>query len=241
MTPGIPPVTWADTCEYVVLAGSHGYGTAVEGSDRDLRGFFMPSRLGVLGFVGESDSRVQDRDGKDDAFWEFRKFFRLCAAANPNVIETLFLPPDAVVRGTELGMTVRSVRQHFLSRRIGRTYLGYATGNYKRIQNGAGAGTETLPCYDVKDAMHLIRLVRTGLECLRTGLLRVRRPEDRDYFLAIRRGEVPFEKIQAEFEAAREAWPKAEAGSPLRETPDEQALNEYCASFLGQHGRDRGW
>ena len=236
MIPSIPPVSWADTCEYVVLAGSHGYGTAIEISDRDLRGFFMPCGLGVLGFLGEPDSRVTDRLGIDDAFWEFRKFFRLCAAANPNVIETLFLPATNMVRGTEAGMAVREIRQAFLSRRIGRTYLGYATGNYKRIQN---VGAPELPCYDPKDAMHLIRLVRTGLEALRTGDLRVQRPEDRDYFLSIRRGEVPFEKIRDEFEAARVAWPAAEAGSPLPAVPDERALNEYCASFLGLHVRDR--
>jgi hypothetical protein len=51
--------------------------------------------------------------------------------------------------------------------------------------------------FDVKNASHLIRLMRTGCEVLETGNLIVRRPDAED-LLAIRRGERSYESILEE-------------------------------------------
>ena len=238
--PNIPPIQWTDVAEYVVLAGSHGYGTNVPESDVDHRGFFMPDRSDVFGFREGPESRVVNNGLQDDTLWEFRKYVRLCAQANPNVIETLFAEPQNVLRAGDTAMALREARNAFLSKTIARTYLGYATGNYKRVINGDGK-SDVLPAYDVKDAMHLVRLVRTGREALQTGVFRVFRPEDREDLLAIRRGQVPIEKIKEEFEQAKKDWPELEAKSPLPERPDLCWLDEYTAALMSEHARKRGW
>ena len=50
--------------------------------------------------------------------------------------------------------------------------------------------------YDTKHAMHLLRLMHTGLELLQTGELRVRRP-DADQLNAVRDGSLSFEALLA--------------------------------------------
>lgn len=244
--PSIPPINWSDISDYVVLAGSHGYGTDTATSDRDLRGFFLPPVDELLSFREAPDSRVTQADGKDDAFWEIRKFFRMCMTCNPNVLETLFVHPENVLRATEVGMQIRESRQLFLSQRIGTTYLGYASGNFKRVlkQRGTFSVRKEGPYlieaefplpYDGKDAMHMVRLVRTGLEALRTGQLRIRRDEDREEFLAIKEGKRSFEDVKKEFESAEKEWRKVQVESVLPEHPNENLLHGLIVYLLGEH------
>lgn len=202
------------------------YGTNIETSDKDRRGFFLPTCEEALGFRQGPDSVVTNSKEKDEAYWEIRHFFKLCAQANPNVLEVLFAPEDCIEVCGVIGETVRDYRSGFLSRRIARTYLGYATGNYKRLLK--------MDPYDGKDAMHMIRLVRMGAEALTTGFLRVRRTEDREFFLAIRRCEVPWERLQQEFEGHQKLWSKMEADSVLPAEPDEKFLSGLCSKLVLQ-------
>lgn len=212
--------------EYSVKAGSYMYGTNLPTSDVDYRGFFMPSLRSVCGIDQSEESRVINNKDKDEAFWEIRRYVKLCCQANPNVLETAFAPEDCVVKRTPLADKILAMRDQFLSRRIARTYMGYARGNYLRVLK-ADTGK-----YDGKDTMHLIRLVRTGSEALMTGKLRVRRPEDRDLFLKIRRNEVPWETIKSEFEGHTKLWAKIEADSPLPEDPDIATISNRVASIV---------
>jgi hypothetical protein len=67
---------------------------------------------------------------------------------------------------------------------------------WKRERNPARAELERKHGYDTKHAMHLIRLMRMGLEALQEGVLRVRRP-DADELNAIRDGALPFDELLA--------------------------------------------
>lgn len=236
--------------EYVAVAGSRAYGTETESSDWDYRGFFMPDRASVLGYRDSKKNKVTQNASKDEALWEVRDYFRMAANANPNVLETLFVDEDRIVHEGEYASMVLENKERFLSRRIARTYFGYAFGNYKRILNqrtnpfaadGTVKSVFTPMSYDGKDAMHLVRLLRTGLECMKTGQLRIRRPEDRDYFLAIRRKEVPFADIEAEFKSTDSIFEAETAKSPLPKDPDEDYLNELCMSMMSMYTRDNVW
>lgn len=61
-------------------------------------------------------------------------------------------------------------------------------------RNPARAELERRHGYDTKHAMHLVRLMRTGLEVLETGDLRVRRP-DSDELTAIRDGALSHDQL----------------------------------------------
>lgn len=65
---------------------------------------------------------------------------------------------------------------------------------WEASRNPARAELERRYGYDTKHAMHLVRLMRTGLEVLETGELRVRRP-DADDLNAIRDGRLTFDEL----------------------------------------------
>jgi predicted nucleotidyltransferase len=74
---------------------------------------------------------------------------------------------------------------------------------WKAGRNPVRADLERRHGYDTKHAMHLLRLMRTGLEALESGELRVRRP-DADELNAIRDGSMTFDELLHEAGALRE-------------------------------------
>lgn len=71
--------------------------------------------------------------------------------------------------------------------------------NWKNNRNEKRSELEEKYGYDVKHAMHLIRLLRSGLDILENGIVPVKRP-DREYLLDIRNGKYTYEEIVAESE-----------------------------------------
>jgi hypothetical protein len=75
--------------------------------------------------------------------------------------------------------------------------------------------------------MHQIRLLLAGVTVLRDGVVPVRVEAHRDRLLAIKRGEVPFEEVEAwrldlhrQFDAAAES-------TKLPERPDYEKANAF--------------
>ena len=79
--------------------------------------------------------------------------------------------------------------------------------------------------YDVKNAAHLIRLLRMGIEFLATGRLQVYRTTDADELKIIKRGGWPLERVKAEAERLFGEVAGARANSPLPPEPDAEAAN----------------
>jgi hypothetical protein len=84
--------------------------------------------------------------------------------------------------------------------------------------------------YDVKNAAHLIRLLRMGSEFLRTGHLQVYRTADASELKRIKQGEWPLEQVKAEAERLFNGIAQARAESPLPPKPDHAAANELLMS-----------
>lgn len=83
-------------------------------------------------------------------------------------------------------------------RTASRHYQSYQT--WKAERNPARAALEAVHGYDTKHAMHLLRLMRTGLELLETGELRVRRP-DAGELHAVRNGALSYDQLLEQAEA----------------------------------------
>jgi len=79
--------------------------------------------------------------------------------------------------------------------------------------------------YDVKNAAHLIRLLRMGIEFLETGHLQVFRTSDADELKRIKRGEWTLDQVKAQAEALFGRIEAARVQSPLPPRPDEAAAN----------------
>jgi hypothetical protein len=91
--------------------------------------------------------------------------------------------------------------------------------------------------YDVKNAAHLIRLLRMGAEFIATGTLQVYRTTDADELKRIKRGGWTLDQVKEEAHRLFEEVEAARGRSPLKEEPDAAAANallvELHRRFLG--------
>ena len=91
--------------------------------------------------------------------------------------------------------------------------------------------------YDVKNAAHLIRLLRMGSEFITTGNLQVYRTTDADELKVIKRGGWTLGQVKAEAERLFAGVEAARASSPLPPKPNVEAANDLLIElhrrFLG--------
>lgn len=106
---------------------------------------------------------------------------------------------------------------------------------WKRQRNPARAELERRYGYDTKHAMHLVRLMRMGVEVLETGELRVRRA-DAEELVAIRSGALSFDELMEHAEAIRSALDRAEQTSVLPDSIDD-AFVDALVLELATEGR----
>src|SRR4029079_7971382 len=118
-------------------------------------------------------------------------FLIMALKANPNVLECLYSP--LVEFATPLAEELLSMRDRFLSRLVYQTYNGYVMSQFKKMQADLRNHGEV----KWKHVMHLIRLLLSGIGVLRDGVVPVHVDEHRNRLLAIRRGEVEWNEVEA--------------------------------------------
>ena len=101
------------------------------------------------------------------------------------------------------------------------TFNGYALSQFKKIEqdlrNHGGVRW--------KHAMHLLRLLMTGAATLREGRVPVHVGDRRDQLLAVKRGELSWEKVDAWRQELHRDFEQALAKTKLPERPDYEAAN----------------
>jgi predicted nucleotidyltransferase len=116
---------------YVTKHGSHAYGLNVETSDLDIKGVFIAPREYYFSYFKHVE---QVEDPKNDGvIYELRKFFKLAADCNPNIIEVLFTDEEDILNLHHYGKVLRANRNLFLSQKAKFTFSGYAVAQLKRI------------------------------------------------------------------------------------------------------------
>jgi len=75
--------------------------------------------------------------GNDDELQELRKFFKLAADCNPNIIEFLFVEKGIIIEHP-IWIKIRNHKDLFLSKKARFTFSGYAISQLKRIQTHRG-------------------------------------------------------------------------------------------------------
>lgn len=118
---------------YLTVAGSRSYGTNMPDSDTDVRGFFMDSLDDMLG-MSEGKAQYEDKT-TDTVVYSFRKFVKLVADCNPNVVELLGTRPSEHVYTTPVFENVVANKNLFLSKRAFYSFSGYATSQLRRLEN----------------------------------------------------------------------------------------------------------
>lgn len=208
-----------DRVIYRCVIGSQAYGLAGDASDVDRRGIYLPPAE-----LHWSLFRVPEQlenEATQEAYWELQKFLIMALKANPNVLECLYSP--LVEQATPLAEELLEMRSSFLSRLVYQTYNGYVMSQFKKMQ----ADLRNQGRVKWKHVMHLIRLLLSGIEVLRTGFVPVRVDERREELLAIRRGEVPWEETEKWRLALHREFDQAFEVSKLPDRPDYERANEF--------------
>lgn len=97
-------------------------------------------------------------------------------------------------------------------------------------RNEQRAALERIHGYDTKHAMHLVRLLRTGIEILSGQPYKVRRP-DAEELVAIRRGKWSCEEVVANAEALDARLKEVASTSTLPRAPDRVAIDRLCVEI----------
>lgn len=127
-------------------AGSHLYGTTTEHSDIDIRGVCLPPESALIGL--DSFEQFQPKtiaarewsgahlgvESDDLAIYSLGKFLRLALDSNPNIVELLYAPHDAMLFHSKWWAQVLEKRSLLVSQRVVHTFAGYATGQLVRIR-----------------------------------------------------------------------------------------------------------
>lgn len=116
------------------VAGSHLYGLNTPSSDMDIRGIYLDDIADALNVVGRQNTESSD-DKQDEKYYSLGKFLKLASECNPNIIELLYLPEDAVLYRLPIYDELIKHRDWFMSKRAMHTFKGYA---YAQIQRAKG-------------------------------------------------------------------------------------------------------
>ncbi|MEV6396970.1 nucleotidyltransferase domain-containing protein [Streptomyces sp. NPDC051907] len=206
---------------YSCVMGSRAFGLATEDSDTDRRGVFVaPSPL----FWRFDKPPTHVEGPADEQFsWELERFLGLALRANPNVLECLHSP--LVEHVDDTGRELLSLRDAFLSREAHGTFVRYAAGQRKKLD--ADVRQHGAPRW--KHAMHLLRLLASCRDLLRTGELTLDVGTDRDRLLEVRRGEVPWPRVEAWMARLAAEADEATDRSPLPAEPDRARIEDFLA------------
>ena len=90
--------------------------------------------------------------------------------------------------------------------------------------------------YDAKNAAHLIRLLRMGIEFLTEGSIYVERA-DAPELLEIKRGGWPLEKVKSEAERLFQLSQEAYVRSTLPPEPDVKQAEKLCVEMISEYHR----
>jgi predicted nucleotidyltransferase len=111
------------------VAGSHAYGTAIEGSDEDRRGVFVAPRSFIAGL--DAIEQVAD-ERSDQVYYEVGHFVSLLLKNNPNALELLAMPEDCIRFRHPLFELLKP--EIFLSKLCAKTFGEYAMGQIRKAR-----------------------------------------------------------------------------------------------------------
>lgn len=246
----IPHDTLLDRLEpFCILKGYRGsitHGTYEENTthdDKDIMGIFIGPEDVTFGIHEmETVERMIDekQSQKRTAIWDIvyyslKKYLNLVLKQNPNVLSLLWLDEKYYIKRTKWGQILINARQNLLSKQCYQSFSGYAHGQLHRMTHICPTGRMGMKRkelvkrfgYDVKNASHLIRLLKMGIEALVLGELIVERP-DNNMLLEIKRGEWELKRVLEYADSLFKLMDEALVKSSLLNRINEKFVNLLC-------------
>lgn len=204
---------------YRCVVGSRAYGLDTEKSDTDRRGIYLPPADLHWSLYGVPEQL--DTPETEECYWELQKFLVLALKSNPNVLECLYSP--LVEHKTELAEELLAMRSKFLSQLAYQTYNGYVLSQFKKLEQDLRARQEI----KWKHAMHLVRLLLSGIAILSEGFVPIEVKAHRDELLEIRNGKKTWEEVNEWRLSLHSQFDAAYKTTKLPERPDYDAVNAF--------------
>ncbi|WP_327282732.1 MULTISPECIES: DNA polymerase beta superfamily protein [unclassified Streptomyces] len=208
-----------DHTVYACVMGSRAFGLATEASDTDRRGVYVAPT--PLFWRFEKPPTHVEGPREEEFSWELERFCELALRANPNILECLHSP--LVERVTPVGEELLSLREAFLSRRAHTSFTRYATSQHAKLV--ADVRIHGAPRW--KHAMHLLRLLLSCRDLLRTGRLTIDVTPHRDRLLAVKRGELTWSEVDAWMTRLTAQSGAALTTTALPEEPDLARVQDF--------------
>ena len=204
---------------YRCIVGSRAYGLEEESSDIDRRGIYLPPADLQWSLLGVPEQL--ERQETQECYWELEKFLRLALRANPNVLECPYTP--LVEEASPVAEELLAMRDCFLTKQVYQTYNGYVISQFKKL----GKDLRNKGAIRWKHAMHLVRLLLSGITILMDGAVPVRVGHHRDRLLAIRRGKESWQEVNVWRKELHREFDAAWAKTKLPEHPDYDRVNAF--------------
>lgn len=231
---------WNTRLIYKVYSGSIAYGTNTPDSDIDIRGVCIPP---ISCLLGQDTFEQKEIKEPDTVIYSLRKFIKLALQNNPNILEILFVMPNHIIFINELGEELRNIRYDFLSKKVYKTYSGYAYDQLKRMEtlkkDAMGKRAENIKKYkyDTKNAMNLIKLLKMAIEILTEKEVNVLRHDNKE-LLDIKNGKYTVNEIKDEAKRLQNLVDVAYVNSKLPDKPNYNKINNWLISI---HQRSLYW
>jgi predicted nucleotidyltransferase len=233
------------------VGGSHLHGAKVSGyDDLDIYGCYIepPERiLGVLGlehFVWSSGSSREKNtaDDVDITTYSLQRWGQLIRKGNPAILHYLFAA-NALAPSDTWDKFIGSHREQLISKRAARQYIGFAASQRMRLTGERGMGRhgqrpDLIEQYgfDVKFAMHYVRLLGECRELLREHKVTLPRPE-KELLIDIRTGKYTQDQV---FEIGDSLASECQQLLEKSDLPDDvnlQLLSQQIADAYQYHWR----
>jgi predicted nucleotidyltransferase len=209
--------------------------------DKDVMVVCAPPKEYYLGLkqYGSRGTREIMQDEWDVVIYEARKALSLLAQGNPNVLAMLWLEDKHYISLSHAGKVLLENRELFSGRHVYRSFVGYGHSQLKKMtatkfEGYMGEKRKRLVQkfgYDTKNAAHLIRLLRMGIEFLKDGRLYVER-HDAPQLLEIKRGAWTLEQVKQESDRLFISIEDMYINSDLPEKPDKDEISKLCAYIV---------
>jgi predicted nucleotidyltransferase len=190
----------------------------------------------------KSDHVTVMKDEWDATTYEIRKFVKLLLKQNPNVLSLIWLPEKDYIHISNAGKRIIENRDIFSSKEVYHSYVGYAKEQFYKMEHYSfdgymGAKRKELVMkygFDLKNASHLIRLLRRGIEFLTDGKLQVF-CKDNQELKDIKLGKWSLEKVKAEAEILFKLAMEAFVRSPLPAKPDYAKAEQLLIDIIEEY------
>jgi predicted nucleotidyltransferase len=236
---------------HLFVGGSELHGAKVNDTDDlDIYGTYLEPPELVIGldkqdFYVWNTAGNERRNGPDDidvCLYSLRKWAGLAAKGNPTALHFLFAQNYSA--NPQPWQEVLQARALFLSKLAAKQFRGFADSQVRRLQ-GLGTGKkgqrhELIDAhgYDVKAAMHVVRLLNEGIELMRTGTITMPRPE-KELLIRIRTGQ--YGSLDRVLELANSLFldlEQAQADSSLPETVDRTGISRLMTATYLRYWRE---